>query len=86
MIHDAHYYHNNNTNGHNAQNNTIQHTTATTGLYIASGLLAANLLDAVIRSQAFKRQTLSDCLLEDLSLDCARILPLCSAFYAVKHL
>ena len=39
-----------------------------------------------LRSQAFKRQNFSQCLQEDLSIDCARILPLCSAFYAIKHI
>ena len=81
MTHDAHQH-------NTPQKNPIPHTptTTTTGLYIASGLLAANLLDAFMRSQAFKRQNFSQCLQEDLSIDCARILPLCSAFYAIKHI
>ena len=56
-----------------------------TGLFIAGGLLAANVIDAAFRSQAYNHDTFTNLLQTNLIID-AGILPACSAYYLVKHL
>jgi hypothetical protein len=56
-----------------------------TGLYIAGGLLTANIMDAVLHSQLFKKETFIENLQASAIAD-ATIIPICSAYYLIKHM
>jgi hypothetical protein len=56
-----------------------------TGLYIAGGLLTANVMDAALRSQVFKHGSFTDTLAMNAAIS-ANILPICSAYYLIKHM
>jgi len=55
-----------------------------TGLYIAGGLLTANLLDAALRGEVFHTGKFKEAITLDAVLD-AGILPACAAYYLIKH-
>ena len=56
-----------------------------TGLYIAGGLLTANLMNAALGSQVYKDGSFIQNLQLSALLD-ASILPICSAYYLIKHM
>ena len=57
-----------------------------TGLYIAGGLLAANVMSSVLQSQIFNSQSFTDNLVFHAAIDTGCILPICSAYYLIKHM